>query len=190
MRWWRWNVSTTCSPSPWRSSPVSTNTQVSWGPMALWTSAAATAESTPPDSAQITRAPPTCARTAATCCSMIEVMVQVGRAPARWCRNWRITCWPWGVCDTSGWYCTPQMRRSGDSSAATGAPAEVAVATNPSGTRVMPSKWLIHTVCSSGCSASNPPAGLPVTRRTVRPYSPFPPRETSPPNCWAMSWAP
>ena len=41
--------------------------------------------------------------------------------------------------------------------------AEVAVATKPSGTRVMPSKWLIHTVCSSGWSASSPPAGLPVT---------------------------
>ena len=55
MPWWRWKVSTTCSPSPWRMSPVSTNTQVSWGPMALCTSAAATAESTPPDRPQMAR---------------------------------------------------------------------------------------------------------------------------------------
>jgi hypothetical protein len=94
MRWWRWNVSTTCSPSPWRSSPVSTNTQVSWCPIALCTSAAATAESTPPDSAQITRASPTWARMASTCCSMIDVMVHEGARPARWWRNWLITCCP------------------------------------------------------------------------------------------------
>ena len=156
MCWWRRNVSTTCSPSPWRSSPVSTNTQVSCEPMALCTSAAATAESTPPDSAQITRASPTWARTAATCCSMIDVIVQVGGISARLCRNRPMTCWPYGVCDTSGWYCTPHMRRLGDSNAATGALSEVAVATNPSGTRVMPSKWLIHTGWVGGWSTSSP----------------------------------
>ena len=32
-----------------RSRPWSTNTQVSWSPMARWISAAATEESTPPD---------------------------------------------------------------------------------------------------------------------------------------------
>src|SRR5918995_293768 len=161
MRWCRWNVSTTCSPSPWRSRRVSTKTHVSCGPTALWTSAAATAESTPPDSAQMTRSPPTCAWMAPTCCSMIDVIVHVGRHPARWCRNWRSTCCPYGVCDTSGWYCTPHMRRLGDSRAATGASAEVAVATKPSGTRAMPSKCDIHTVCSLGWSASKPGTGPP-----------------------------
>ena len=81
MPWWRRNVSTTWSPSPSRMSPVSTNTHVSWGPTALWTSAAATAESTPPDSPQMTRSAPTCLRTLSTACSMTEVIVQVGRAP-------------------------------------------------------------------------------------------------------------
>ena len=76
--------------------------------------------------------------------------------PARWCRNWAMTCWPWGVCETSGWYWTPQILRAGDSSAATGAPSEVAVATKPSGSRAMPSKWLIHTVWLAGWSASRP----------------------------------
>ena len=50
--------------------------------MALCTSAAATAESTPPDSPQITRSLPTCARISATACSMIETFVHVGRQPA------------------------------------------------------------------------------------------------------------
>lgn len=45
----------TCSASPLRSRPWSTNTQVSWSPMALCTRAAATAESTPPDRPQITQ---------------------------------------------------------------------------------------------------------------------------------------
>ena len=45
----------TCSASPARSRPWSTKTQVSWSPTARCTSAAATAESTPPDSPQITR---------------------------------------------------------------------------------------------------------------------------------------
>ena len=49
-------------PRPARSRPWSTNTQVSWSPTARCTSAAATAESTPPDSPQITRLSPTCAR--------------------------------------------------------------------------------------------------------------------------------
>ena len=42
------NVSSTCSGSPSRSNPVSTNTHVSCSPIALCTSSAATAESTPP----------------------------------------------------------------------------------------------------------------------------------------------
>ena len=48
--------------SPSRSRPWSTNTQVSCSPIASWISTAATAESTPPDSPQITRPLPTCAR--------------------------------------------------------------------------------------------------------------------------------
>ena len=72
----------TCSASPARSRPWSTNTQVSWSPTARCTSAAATAESTPPDSPQITCLPPTCARIASTWSSMMFASVQDGRAPA------------------------------------------------------------------------------------------------------------
>ena len=81
MPWWRRKVSTTCSPSPWRMSPVSTNTHVSCGPMALCTSAAATAESTPPESPQIARPVPTWARMASTWASMIDDMVQLAPRP-------------------------------------------------------------------------------------------------------------
>ena len=62
-----------------RMRPVSTKTHVSWSPTALCTSAAATAESTPPDSPQMTFSLPTWARTASTDCSMIEVIVHEGR---------------------------------------------------------------------------------------------------------------
>ena len=61
---------------------MSTKTQVSWSPTALVTSAAATAESTPPDSAHRTRSLPTWARIAATWSSMIEVLVHVGASCA------------------------------------------------------------------------------------------------------------
>ena len=50
--------------------------------MARCTSAAATAESTPPDSPHSTRLSPTAARIAATCSSMTLVIVHVGSAPA------------------------------------------------------------------------------------------------------------
>ena len=71
----------TCSRSPARSSPWSTNTHVSRSPIARWTSAAATAESTPPDSPQIARPSPICSRIAATVSSMIEEIVQPGAMP-------------------------------------------------------------------------------------------------------------
>ena len=50
--------------------------------MARCTSAAATAESTPPESPQSTRLSPTAARMAATCSSMTLAVVHVGSAPA------------------------------------------------------------------------------------------------------------
>ena len=163
----------------------------SCAPIARWTRAAATAESTPPLSAQITRPVPTWDRIAATCSSMIDAIVQFGSQPARRCRNCSSTCDPNGECTTSGWYCTPQMRRSGFSSTATGASAVLAVATKPSGTSVTASKWLIHTSCSAGMPSWSSVDVEPSMRVSLaRPYSPRSPRPTVPPNCWAMSWAP
>ncbi len=72
--------------------------------------------------------------------------------------------------------------------AATGAPALVAVAANPSGTSVMASPWLIHTLDVAGQSGQSGDA--PVCVSSVRPYSPCPVRDTVPPSCRAMSCAP
>ena len=59
-------TSSTRSGSSFRSRPLLTKTQVSWSPTARCTSVAATALSTPPESAQMTRPEPTCARIAAS----------------------------------------------------------------------------------------------------------------------------
>ena len=164
MPWWRWNVSTTCSPSFLRISPVSTNTQVSCAPIARCTSAAATAESTPPDRPQMARPSPTWARIASTDDSMKLSMVHEPGRPASSWRNRVISSWPCGVWATSGWYCTAQIRRSGDSITAHGAPSEPAVATKPSGGRSTASKWLIHTVWSWGRSSVSSDESVPSMR--------------------------
>ena len=74
--------------------------------MARWTSAAATAESTPPDSPQMARPPPTCSLIWSVCSSTMFSIVQVGRHPAA-SRKRRRICVPYSVCITSGWNCTP-----------------------------------------------------------------------------------
>ena len=76
------NVAITWSPSFQRSRPVSTNTQVSWSPIALCSSAATTEESTPPDRPSITSSVPTCARTRAIWSSMMFAAVHSVRAAA------------------------------------------------------------------------------------------------------------
>ena len=70
--------------------------------MALEMSAAATAESTPPDSPQITRASPTCSLISATFCSARLAMVQSPAAPQASRANRRKISAPWSVWDTSG----------------------------------------------------------------------------------------
>ena len=82
------------------------------------------------------------------------------------------------------------MWRSPSLSAATGASGVDALATNPAGTPVMESAWLIHTSAGprGGQSANNGELALRVSG--VRPYSPRPVRATVPPSCWVRSWAP
>jgi len=74
--------------------------------MARCTSAAATAESTPPDSPQMALAPPTWAAIRPICSSMMLCIVQFWRQPAA-VRNRRSISMPCSVCSTSGWNCTP-----------------------------------------------------------------------------------
>ena len=63
-------------------------------PIARWTSAAATDESTPPDSAQIARASPTWARMRGDLLVDDRAIVHVGSQPARSWRNARSTAMP------------------------------------------------------------------------------------------------
>ncbi len=85
-----------------RSRPWSTSTQVSRSPTASCTSRAVTALSTPPDSPQITRPRPTCARMRATASDRIRPAVQVPARPAASRTNRRGSREPSGVCTTSG----------------------------------------------------------------------------------------
>ena len=147
----------TCSASPLRSSPWSTNTQVSRSPMARCTRAAATAESTPPDSPQIARPPPTCSLIRSVCSSTMFSIVHVGRHPAA-SRNRRRILVPYSVCITSGWNCTPYRPRSGSSTAAAGVAAVCAVTVNPGGAAVEVSPCDIQTLSSGPSPARSRPA--------------------------------
>ena len=113
--------------------------------MARWTSAAATEESTPPDSPQTARASPTWARMASTWSWMTLPIVHVGAIPAISWRKCSSTAWPCAECSTSGWNWTPARRRSESSNAATGVPEVRATTSNPAGAWVTASPWLIHT---------------------------------------------
>ncbi len=155
--------------------------------MARCTSAAATAESTPPERPQTASPVPTCPRTVSTVISTTLAVVQFGRMPATSCRNRRSTSWPCGECTTSGWYCTPASRRPVSSKAATGEPADRAVTANPPGAAVTESPWLIHTGPRRGNSRCSVP---PSVSSSVRPYSRVPVCSTVPPSASAIAWNP
>ena len=155
----------TCSVSPRRIIPWSTYTQVSRSPMARCTIAAATAESTPPDSAQIARPSPICSRMASTCSSTMLTIVQVGRQPAMSRRKCSSTCWPCSVCSTSGCHWTPANPRPTSSNAATGVPDVDASTAKPDGAAVTESPWDIHTLCAVGIEASSVPDSTDGDRR-------------------------
>ena len=186
--------------------------------MARCTSAAATAESTPPDSPQMARPSPTCSRISVTCSSTMFSMVQDGRHPASSRKRARMRV-PCSVCMTSGWNWTPNMRRCSFSTAATGVTSVRAVTVKPGGAAVQVSPCDIHTCCWPAVPASSiPPAGgprgsggkgfpqdrgglggvVPPGREggssprinTVLPYSAAPVRSTVPPSPATISWKP
>ena len=166
------------------------NTQVSCLPMAFAHSAATTEESTPPDNPRITRSPPTCARMAATASSMMESIVQLASRPQMPNRKLRKSSSPCGVWRTSGWNCVAYKRRSAHSIDATGHVAVEAVTAKPAGTSATASRWLIHTVCSTGVSPYS--ADAPSSRRVkeAAPYSPASVWPTVPPSVTAMICCP
>ena len=160
----------TCSASPLRSSPWSTNTQVSRSPIARCTSAAATAESTPPESPQIAcRGRRSGSRICSICSSTMLTIVQVGRQPAMSCRKCSSTCWPCSVCSTSGCHCTPASRRSSvlegrDRGDVGGRRAR----RSPPGAAATESPWDIQTLCVAGGRRAGCRASETVDRRCGR----------------------
>src|ERR1700712_3692615 len=94
--------------------------QTSWSPTALCTIAAATAESTPPESPQMTRLVPTWVWMRATCSAMTLPLFQSAGMPAASWRKFSRTRWPNSECLTSGCHCTPYIRFSSLGKAAPG----------------------------------------------------------------------
>ena len=154
---WKWpsNVSTTCAASSLRRRPWSTKTHVSWSPTALWTSSAATAESTPPESPQSTRS------RADLRADPLDLLLDHRRGrpgrrragdaveevlqhvlPVRRVHDLRVEL------------DAVQPARRPSSKAAIGVDGEPAVTRAPSGGAVTESRWLIQTVCSSGRPAA------------------------------------
>ena len=80
---------------------------------------------------------------------------------------------------TSGWNCTPAIRRSMFSKAATGAPGLLASTSNPAGATSTLSPCDIQTFCVSGRPLSRVPGARTVS--VVPPYSLPPVRATEPP---------
>ena len=170
---WKWpsKVSTTCAASSLRSRPWSTKTQVSWSPTALWTSSAATAESTPPESAQMTRSRadlradaldllldhgggrPRRRRAGDVVEEVLQQLLAVRRV-----HDLRVE-----LDAVEAALRRPRRRRSAST-------REPAVTRAPSGGASTESRWLIQTVCSSGRPAASAPrrrasAVLPNSRR-------------------------
>ena len=156
-----------------------------------WTSAAATAESTPPDRRADHPAVADLRRgSRSTCSSMIDAIVHVGghagqlvQEPAQHAHAVR------RVDDLGVELHAPDAPRSSSSSAATGASAVVgrgdeAVGRLGDGVEVAhPHVLVVGRVVGDSSDG-------PVRRSWARPYSPRMPRPTVPPSCWAISWAP
>jgi hypothetical protein len=95
--------------------------------------AAATDESTPPESPQTTCDAPTCVRTFDSSLSMKAPGVHSATAWQTSNRKFEISSPPRGVCDTSGWNCTPWIGRLVCRIAAIGTEVLHAVTTYPGG---------------------------------------------------------
>ena len=140
------------------------------GPMARCTRAAATAESTPPDSPQIARPSPTCAA------DPLDLLVdhaahgprRAGSPPSR--GTGAAFHAVLGV-QHLGVELHPVSRRPASSAAATGVPAVRAVTAKPGGAAVHVSPCDIHTCCRPGSPPSSTPPGRQVDS-AVAPYSP------------------
>ena len=181
-------VRTTRSGSSARSSPLSTKMQVSWSPTARCTSVAATAESTPPERAQITLPSPTCSRIVATDSSTNDSAVQSPAQPATLNRKLRSNWLPCGVCTTSGWNWMPR-RPAPSAMIATGELSDCAIERKPGGNSTTRSPCDIHTGIAAGRSLSSGLDGWEMLT-TAWPYSRLLAGATRPPSACVSSCMP
>ncbi len=184
----RWSMKSfsTSSASFLRIRPWSTNTQWSLSPIASCIKAAATDESTPPDSPMMTFSQPTSFFNPETAFSMKSPITQSGLHPQISKTKFLSIFSPHGVCLTSGWNCTPKM--FSPSYAATGQESVEATALHPFGGFTTWSPWLIQTVSVFPIPFSNLPA--PATASSFFPYSFVLLFSTLPPKTCASTWWP
>mmetsp|Transcript_5660 Transcript_5660/g.24022 ORF Transcript_5660/g.24022 Transcript_5660/m.24022 type:complete len:314 (-) Transcript_5660:349-1290(-) len=187
---WSLNIFITRSCSLKRSRPLSTKQQCRRSPIARCTSVAATALSTPPESAQMTCASgPTFSFTIAICSSSTFCMDQPAVRPAMSNRKRLIVSNPRSLCVTSGWYCRPNSLRFGSSIATTAPASLLPTQLNPSGSFVASSPCDIHTCCESVGSPLNRSESFTVCTG-MRPYSAFSAASTEPPRRCTRSCMP
>ena len=182
------NILSTSLPSFFLSKPWSTNTQVKLSPIALWTSTAATDESTPPLKAQSTFLSPIISFNSFILSAINESVVQSPLTPQTLYKKFLSTLSPSWQCSTSGWNCTPYNFFSVFSIAATGQSLVCAIDLNPSGSLSIKSVWLIHTIFVD--IPSNIADSLYVISVFPYSFSAFVPFLTLPPNIWDITCIP
>ncbi len=144
--------------------------------------AAATAESTPPESAQITRSSPTCRRIFSISWPTKFSIVQSGLAWQMAKTKFRSSTVPCSLWCTSGWNWMPKRRCVASEHAAIGELPLWAMTFHPGARLSMRSPWLIQTVelsISSAMSAKRSLASSIVI--LAAPYSRWLARATLPP---------
>ena len=171
--------------------------QVSWSPTARWTSAAATAESTPPDRAQMTRPSEpgprawasTRSRMSATVDSMKFAGVHVGATPAMPTTKLRRMSRPRGVWTTSGWNWMPYRLRDGVGEAGERRGIGLGRRLEALG-QARDRVAVAHPDRLLALDAGEQRPSSAVMLTLAGPYSRWSNGMTSPPSSWAISWAP
>ena len=148
--------------------------------MALWSSIAATLESTPPDRPSMTLSSPSFSRSSATVDSMKFSGVQSPLHPQMPITKFLSICEPYSLWCTSGWNCMPQVGSPFRRKAALSTVSVEPITSASAGRRVIVSPCDIHTVELAGMPA-NRGSEESSTLSWARPYSRVPAGATSPP---------
>mmetsp|Transcript_21878 Transcript_21878/g.41792 ORF Transcript_21878/g.41792 Transcript_21878/m.41792 type:complete len:224 (+) Transcript_21878:674-1345(+) len=184
------NIFITRSCSLYRSRPLSTKQQCKRSPRTLCTRVAATAESTPPERAQIAcSSGPTRFFILTSCSSSTSAMDHVGLRAHTSIRKCCSVSKPRSECVTSGWYCRPYIFFSLFSIATMASCSLLATTLNPSGSTLASSPWLIHTDWGL-CAAAPYMVDPGVMRMGMRPYSRLSAGSTLPPKISTINCMP